>query len=86
MFAHDAGCVALVCQTVIQIVAAHPTATNGCCVFEFQHPMFFAILFPIARITPLVCFGINQLIADIGIVLDAVTPLAPFLNASPRTD
>lgn len=86
LFPQDACGVALMGAAVVEIVAAHPATTNGCCVLEFQHPTFFTILLPIARIAPLMRIAINYLVANIGVILDTVTPHAFFLNASPRTD
>lgn len=86
LFAHDADSVALVCPTVIEIVATHPAATNGCCVFKFQHPSYCFVFFPITPDYRKIGIAISNWLVIAGVVLDAVTPHAFLLNASPRTD
>ena len=86
LFPQDACGVALMGAAVVEIVAAHPAAAWCGSVFELKHPVLFAVLLPVAWIAPLMCFGINYLVANIGVILDTVTPHAFFLNASPRTD
>ena len=86
LFVHDAGSVALVCPTVIEIVTAHPAATDSCCVFELQHPFHCSVLFPTSPDYRKIGITISNWFVIAGIVLNAVTPHAFFLNASPRTD